>query len=314
MATYAQLQAEPWWDREIITAELDWLGDELCRRTGQPAYAYGTKGNNAHLRGSHRSQEWLKNSVYATSRTYTVQSGLTTLQARYIGGVDWTPGVWGTAENRRRMIEITGRVIAEMKAGRLPEVREVYGTLDARTVTGWNNVEDRVATSDDSHLDHLHLGIDRRHANNRALMERLADLIGGDMYTQDDRDVAWATTNRSLALLNNSPTVTFTVDGKSRTEVNRVAETLAKQGAALAKLETAAAAQMAAIEALATAGGADAAPIVAAVDRVGAELGAELGAARNQITALQADLDAAQAREAELQRQLAAAHAAAAAE
>lgn len=35
MATYAQLQAESYWTREIVTDEIDWLGDELCRRTGR---------------------------------------------------------------------------------------------------------------------------------------------------------------------------------------------------------------------------------------------------------------------------------------
>ena len=32
MATLAQLTAEPWWTREIVTLELDWLGDVV------PAY------------------------------------------------------------------------------------------------------------------------------------------------------------------------------------------------------------------------------------------------------------------------------------
>jgi hypothetical protein len=180
MATLAQLTAEPWWTREIVTLELDWLGDELCRRTGRPADAFGSKGNVAHLRGSHRSQEWIKNSAYATSRTYTVQSGLTTLQARYIGGADWTPGDWGTAENRRRMVVMSQRIISAMKAGELPEVREYFGTLDGKTVTGWSNVTHAPVSSDDSHLDHGHLGLFRQHANDRALMERLADLITGD--------------------------------------------------------------------------------------------------------------------------------------
>ena len=36
MPSYAQLEAEIWWGREIVTAELAWLGSELCRRTGRP--------------------------------------------------------------------------------------------------------------------------------------------------------------------------------------------------------------------------------------------------------------------------------------
>jgi hypothetical protein len=43
--TYAELQAEPWWGREIVTAELDYLGDELCRRTGRPRVAAPRSGS-----------------------------------------------------------------------------------------------------------------------------------------------------------------------------------------------------------------------------------------------------------------------------
>ncbi|MEO3742485.1 hypothetical protein [Plantactinospora sp. B5E13] len=67
MPTYAQLQAETWWGRELTTPELAWLGAELCRRTGRPRGAFGTKGDNNHLRGAHRSQEWILKSRYATS-------------------------------------------------------------------------------------------------------------------------------------------------------------------------------------------------------------------------------------------------------
>lgn len=178
--TYAQLQAEPWWGRETTTAEMDWLGDELCRRTGRPRAAAGVKGDNRHLRGSHRSQEWILNSRYCTNRTYTVQPGLTAVQQRHIAGFDFVPGEWGSAANRRLMAAQTGRLLAAMKAGRLDEVRELYGTVDGRTVTGWNNVENRPATSDDSHLEHWHLGIDRRHCANRSLMERILAIALGE--------------------------------------------------------------------------------------------------------------------------------------
>lgn len=179
MPTLAQLQAESWWGREVVTEDLAWLGDEMCRLTGQPASAAGDKGNASHLRGSHRSQEWIINSAYCTSRSYTVQSGLTAEQLRHIAGYDWTPGVWGTAENRRRMVVYSGRVIAAMKAGLLPEVREFFGTLDGVTVTGWSNVTNRAVSSDDSHLDHGHTGFDRRQMRNRALMERYVAIAMG---------------------------------------------------------------------------------------------------------------------------------------
>jgi hypothetical protein len=168
MVTLAQLQAEPWWGREIVTVELDWLGDEICRRTGQPRYAAGTKGDVNHLRGAHRSQEWILKSVYCTNRTYTVQSGLSADQLRHIAGFDFTPGS-GTA-----MVAQCKRLYAALRAGELEEVREFYGNVDGdQIVDGWNNIENRVATSDSSHLWHWHLSIDRRRLTDKAVMERI---------------------------------------------------------------------------------------------------------------------------------------------
>ncbi|HEU5107748.1 MAG TPA: hypothetical protein VFT95_04150 [Micromonosporaceae bacterium] len=174
MATLAQLESEPWWDREIVTVELDWLGDELCRRTGRPRVAAGTKGDRRHLRGSHRSQEWIKRSAFCSNRTYTVQGGLSPLQERYVAGFDFTPG---SVED---MIAQSKRILAAMRAGRLNEVREFYGNVDGdQVVDGWDNVRDRAASSDSSHLWHWHAGIDRRYLTDKALMARIVAIALG---------------------------------------------------------------------------------------------------------------------------------------
>ncbi len=186
MPTPAQLQAESYWGREIVTDEIDWLGDELCRRTNRPRVAFGSKGNTGHLRGAHRSQEWIKRSRYCTNRTYTVQSGLTADQERHVAGVDFTPGDWGTARNRALMVEQTGRLLAAMKAGQLDEVVELFGTTNGRTVTGYNNRTNQAASSDSSHLDHWHLTIDRRHCRHRQLMERILAIALGLDVEEDD--------------------------------------------------------------------------------------------------------------------------------
>jgi hypothetical protein len=185
MPSLTQLRAEPWWDREIVTAELDWLGDELCRRTGRPRAAAGTKGDENHLRGAHRSQEWLRNSRYCTNRSYTVQSGLTTTQARQIGGFDFTPG------SAEQMIAQCRRLYAAVRSGRLEEVREFYGNVDGdKVVDGWDNVENEPASSDSSHLWHWHLTIDRRRLTDRALMQRILAIALGeeeDMTPEQDK-------------------------------------------------------------------------------------------------------------------------------
>lgn len=188
MATLAQLESEPYWDREVVTVELAGLGVELRRRTGRPADAFGAKGNIAHLRGGHRSQEWILHSAFCTSRTYTVQSGLTAEQARYIAAFDWTPGEWGTAANRALMVEVTRRELAALRAGQLVGVTEVIGTLDGKTVHG-ERANGTTFSADDSHLDHLHNTFDRRRMHDAALMARIADLItGDDMALRDDPD------------------------------------------------------------------------------------------------------------------------------
>ncbi|SCL43144.1 hypothetical protein GA0074692_6783 [Micromonospora pallida] len=184
MPTYAQLQAEPYWGREITTPEVDWLGDELCRRTGRPRSACGTKGDNRHLGGAHRSQEWIKWSKYCTNRSYTVQSGLTAEQERHLAGIDFVPGEWGSDRNRRLMVEQTGRLVDALVSGRLAGVREVIGTLDGRTVVGVR-ADGSTFSSDDSHLDHWHLTLDRRKCRDKQLMERIVAVALGE---DDDMD------------------------------------------------------------------------------------------------------------------------------
>lgn len=192
MATLAQLKAEPEWGREIVPPALADLGVQLCARTGRPPAAFGAKGNAAHLYGAHRSQEWIERSVWCRNRSYTVQGGLTALQRRYIGGSDWTPGVWGTAENRRLVTAITRRLVAAGKAGRLPGVWEVIGTLDGRTPVGVDLPEGQVWPADPSHLDHVHKTYDRRRVADPAVMERVLAVVLGEDEDVDLKDrVPW---------------------------------------------------------------------------------------------------------------------------
>jgi hypothetical protein len=156
------------------------LGLQLLAAYGVGATAFGIKGNTAHLSGGHRSQEWLRNSAYCTNRTYTVQSGLTVTQARMCVAFDFTPGVWGTPDNRAKMIVLTRRLIDAQKAGQLDELDEVFGTLDGVRVTGWNNDSDSTITADSSHLDHIHGRFDRRYADDNTVVAKVAAIMLGD--------------------------------------------------------------------------------------------------------------------------------------
>lgn len=192
MPSYAELQAEPWWSREIVTTELDWLGDEICRRTGRLRDAFGTKGNNVHLSGGHRSQEWILNSDWCTNTSYTVQSGLSADQLRHIGAADFTPAAWGTAANRALVAAQTKRLWDAAKRGELAGLRQILGTLDGRNPIGLNVVSGSIAYPDSSHLDHWHLTFDRKHMRDIGLMRRiLTVVIGDDMPSGLDWSAAW---------------------------------------------------------------------------------------------------------------------------
>jgi len=195
MPTGQQLEAEPWWFREIITAELDWLGDEICRRVGRPRDAFGTKGNYSHLSGGHRSQEWILNSDYCSNTSYTVQSGLSGEQPRHIAAADFTPGAWGTSANRALVAAQTRALWDAAKRGELTGVRQIQGTLDGRMPIGLNVLSGSTMTPDSSHLDHWHLTFDRKYMRDAGLMSRIADLVGGDMPTEGERNIGYAIQN-----------------------------------------------------------------------------------------------------------------------
>jgi hypothetical protein len=182
MASYAELESEPWWDREIPTSPMNGLGLQLRAAYGTDALSFGIKGNNKHLSGGHRSQEWILNSQYVDppGSTYTVQTGLTSTQLRHLSAFDFTPGVWGTTDNRNKMKVLTKRVIDAMKAGQIDELDECFGTLDGVNVTGWNNDRNATITADSSHLDHIHCRFDRRFCDSNAVMSRLAAIMLGE--------------------------------------------------------------------------------------------------------------------------------------
>lgn len=177
--TYAQLQAEPWWSREIYTDAMRWLAGALTKHFGTPAVNAGCKGDNQHLNGGHRSQEWILNSRYCTSRSYTVEGGLTGEQPRYLSALDYTPAT------REVMLQISQRLDAATRAGHLEEVVEWFGnTNNDQRVDGWNNIKNAVASSDSSHLWHLHLRVGRRWANDMAGAQRIfAVLTSGAVPT-----------------------------------------------------------------------------------------------------------------------------------
>ncbi len=175
MPTYQQLNAESWWRAETVSPEMQEFGAQLCAALGAPKANFGCKGDNAsgHMRGGHRSQAWILNSRYCTSRTYTVEANLPSANANDIPAFDITP------KTRDQMIALSHNADRATRSGGLEELVVWYGTFDGKTVVGFDNIRNALATSDLSHTWHLHGQIARWLTRNRAAFQKiLAALLG----------------------------------------------------------------------------------------------------------------------------------------
>lgn len=158
------LTTESYWTREIEPPALAKLTADLRAHYGVTKSLIGCKGDVNHLRGYHRSREWILNSAYSRdgSADYSVRSSIDRSgDARWLCAMDFqTKG--GVPE----LIEICKRVDAAVRADLLPQVREWYGNVDGdQVVDGWDNLVDRAASSDTSHLWHLHISFFRSRAD-----------------------------------------------------------------------------------------------------------------------------------------------------
>lgn len=176
MPTLLELQQEVWWRDEFTPPTLQLLISQLRAFFKVADVNIGAKGDENHLRGYHRSRNWILNSQYCTNRTYSVTE---TPGNRSGGNGDWLCAIDITIP-RDQLIAMCQRLDEAVRAGKLEKVTEWYGNDDGdNRVDGYNNIKNVVATSDDSHLWHCHLSFDR-------------ELVGGlhtDLYqvlTGDD--------------------------------------------------------------------------------------------------------------------------------
>lgn len=208
MPTLAQLQDEPYWRAEVVTPAMSWLATRLCARYNRPAYAAGVKGDEFHLRGAHRSRSWILRSVYCTNRSYTV-----THPDDLAGDENWCAGLDFNPGSTETLVAICRRLDAAARAGRIEEVSEWYGNVDGDAVVdGWNNVLNRAATSDSSHLWHLHVTVKRRWANDAAVMQRLYEILTGDEMLQDERTAVLNTYRAQQYMDGRLHAITFGLD------------------------------------------------------------------------------------------------------
>lgn len=79
------------------------------------------------------------------------------------------------------MITVSKRLIAAGKRddARGAYLREFFGTVDGRNVSGWDFRKRTYATSDSSHLWHIHLSVHRRYATSYSAAQKIVDLVTG---------------------------------------------------------------------------------------------------------------------------------------
>lgn len=177
MPTYADLEAETWWTLEYEPPPLQRFNQLLRDHSGLTRSECGSKGDNQHLRGRHRSRNWDLNSRYCTDRSYGTSNPRdrngpgNALRATDYGLSG--PAHWATCR----------RVDTAVRAGRLPELAEWYGTFDGKTVVGWSN--GRPATSDSSHLKHVHFGYWTDSVENYGFFDRFYMIVTGEDMALD---------------------------------------------------------------------------------------------------------------------------------
>lgn len=162
MPSYEELERERVYRDEVIPVELAYLARNLRSHFQLSTNAVGVKGDNRHLKGYHRSRAWLLNSRYATNRSYSVTE---TDWNRTRGNSNWVCAIDITLPEKT-LIAVCKRLDVAVRAGQLEKVAEWYGNKDGdKRVDGYDNIENEIASSDSSHLWHLHISFIRGHAN-----------------------------------------------------------------------------------------------------------------------------------------------------
>lgn len=183
--SYDTLRLEPVWRAQFTPPALLWLAQQLRAYYGQTANEIGSPGDNRHVSGGHRSRRWLLTSEWAENRGYT-----TTHPDDRAGDDDWYCAIDIDPGDQAELIAMCRRLDAAVRAGELEECWEWYGNLGGDTrVDGWNNLENRLATSDSSHLGHLHMTFRRRFANSMPVMQRALAILTGDPLMATPKDV-----------------------------------------------------------------------------------------------------------------------------
>lgn len=204
---------DSYYRQERIPPSIAAMEAPLCNAYGVPFGNFGAKGNENHLSGYHRSRDWILNSPDSRygSSDYSVQLAVDKQgNADNVCAFDFTPGAWGTSDNRNRMKTLTKRLIDAAKAHdpRVAELREVAGTLDGTHVVTYDCTRQAFKDPfDSSHLDHIHGSIlrgmsDQSHDGLVAVM--LGQTGDDDMFLRGPNGSIYLNAGIGLVPLNGS--------------------------------------------------------------------------------------------------------------
>ncbi len=142
------------WDEEYAPDELAWLRTCVRAHWDLTDNDLGIKGDTGHDYGRHRSHRWLIG--HGGFADYSIQDVRDQSPDRdVLAALDISLPLALLAE------ACTALLAASLTGTLPPQVAEWFGTVDGVTVVGWDAINNEPATSDSSHLYHLHLGFFR---------------------------------------------------------------------------------------------------------------------------------------------------------
>lgn len=205
MVTYAQLETEAVYRDETIPVELAYLMRNIRNHFELSSGAIGSRGDNNHLSGYHRSRNWVTKSKFATRRGYSVTDS--PLNAKG-GNGNWICAIDISAP-ARILLPMCKRLDVAVRAGKLEKVAEWYGNTNGdKRVDGYDNIDNEVATSGASHLTHLHISLIRSRANeNHTDLFAVLTGVGWNEPKPPPRPVPPADLEWTEAMIRNLPTL-----------------------------------------------------------------------------------------------------------
>lgn len=161
------------------------IADILMPRLLRASPGSQNGGTLANKPGYHNTRKRLlaqgRSADYSISQYQVDREGSGDLEAAF----DWT---FPSAQRGdfREIAKFSERFLAAGRRGRVADprtkyLREFYGNADLdREVEGWDYAAHRAASSDDSHVWHLHGSVHRKYANDPVAMDAIASIAEGE--------------------------------------------------------------------------------------------------------------------------------------